>query len=301
VSSGTLRSRLIAPHTQSIHHLTGHAADGDDQMTAARPTKRNDYESLAPLFEKLADDTLPESTRRSLRERLVAEHLPVAEHIARRFRNRGQPEEDLRQVAAIGLIQAVDRFDPTRGSDFLSFAVPTITGEVRRYFRDTTWSMRVPRRLKELHSAITAKTAQLSQSLGRAPRPSELAEALGLPVEEINEGLAAASAYHSDSLDELVSSTDGVTTSIGDLLGEHDERLDVVVDRQALFPVLATLSERERTIVTLRFFGNLTQTQIADRIGLSQMHVSRLLAASIVKLRTAMTEPTPPTGPGAPA
>jgi RNA polymerase sigma-B factor len=267
-------------------------------MTTARPTKRNDYEGLAPLFDKLADDKLPEPIRRSVRERLVAEHLPVAEHIARRFRNRGQPEEDLRQVAAIGLIQAIDRFDPGRGSDFLSFAVPTITGEVRRYFRDTTWSMRVPRRLKELHAAISAKTAQLSQSLGRAPRPSELAEALGLPIEDIQEGLAAASAYHSDSLDELVSSTDGVTTSVGDLLGEDDERLDVVIDRQALFPVLAKLSERERTIVTLRFFGNLTQTQIADRIGLSQMHVSRLLAASIAKLRTAMTQPADePAGP----
>jgi RNA polymerase sigma-B factor len=259
-------------------------------MTTARPTRQNDYAGLSPLFDKLADQELPEPARRSVRERLVAEHLPVAEHIARRFRNRGQPEEDLRQVATIGLIQAIDRFDPARGSDFLSFAVPTITGEVRRYFRDTTWSVRVPRRLKELHAAITAKTAQLSQHLGRAPRPSELAEALGLPIEEIQEGLAAATAYHSDSLDEQVSSADGATTSVGDLLGEYDERLDDVLDRQALFPVLATLPERERVIVLLRFFGNLTQTQIADRIGLSQMHVSRLLAASITKLRTAMTD-----------
>jgi RNA polymerase sigma-B factor len=259
-------------------------------LTTTRPSRQNDYAGLAPLFEKLADQRLPEPARRSVREQLVAEHLPVAEHIARRFRNRGQPEEDLRQVATIGLIQAIDRFDPARGSDFLSFAVPTITGEVRRYFRDTTWSVRVPRRLKELHAAIVAKTAQLSQSMGRAPRPSELAEALDLPIEEIQEGLAAASAYHSDSLDELVSATDGVTTSVGDLLGEKDERLDDVVDRQALFPVLATLPERERAIVLLRFFGNLTQTQIADRVGLSQMHVSRLLSASIAKLRTAMTE-----------
>jgi RNA polymerase sigma-B factor len=259
-------------------------------MTTTRSSRQNDYAGLAPLFEKLADQRLPEQARRSVRERLVAEHLPVAEHIARRFRNRGQPEEDLRQVATIGLIQAIDRFDPARGSDFLSFAVPTITGEVRRYFRDTTWSVRVPRRLKELHAAITAKTGELSQHLGRAPRPSELAEALGLPIEEIQEGLAAASAYHSDSLDELVSSADGVTTSVGDLLGDHDDRLNDVLDRQALFPVLATLPERERAIVLLRFFGNLTQTQIADRVGLSQMHVSRLLSASIARLRTAMTD-----------
>lgn len=260
-------------------------------MATARPLKRNDYEDLAPLFHQLADRALPEPTRQSVRARLVAEHLPVAEHIARRFRNRGQSEDDLRQVAAVGLIQAVDRFDPERGSDFLSFAVPTITGEVRRYFRDATWSVSVPRRLKELHAAITTTTAQLSQSLGRAPRPSELAEALGRPIEEIHEGLSAANAYHSDSLDEMVSSADGVTTSVGDLLGGQDDELDDVESRQTLFPALAKLPERERTIVTLRFFGNLTQTQIADRIGLSQMHVSRLLSASITKLRTELAEP----------
>jgi RNA polymerase sigma-B factor len=259
-------------------------------MAAPRSLNRNDYEDLAPLFHQLADGALPEPTRQSVRARLVAEHLPVAEHIARRFRNRGQPDDDLRQVAAIGLIQAVDRFDPKRGSDFLSFAVPTITGEVRRYFRDATWSVGVPRRLKELHSAITKTTAQLSQTLGRAPRPSELAEALGRPIEEIHEGLSAAGAYHSDSLDETVSGADGVTTSVGDLLGGQDDDMADVDSRQTLFPALAKLAERERTIGVLRFFGNLTQTQIADRIGLSQMHVSRLLSASIAKLRTELAE-----------
>jgi RNA polymerase sigma-B factor len=257
-------------------------------MTAARPAKRHEYDDLTQLFDQLADPSLPEPERRSVRDRLVAEHLPVAEHIARRFRNRGQPDEDLRQVAAIGLIQAVDRFDPSRGSDFLAFAVPTITGEVRRYFRDATWSVRVPRRVKELHAAITSKTTELSHELGRAPRPSELAKALGRPVEEIHEGLAAANAYHSDSLDELVSATEGATTSLGELLGAEDERLAGVIDREALLPALSVLAERERAIVVLRFFGNLTQTQIADRVGLSQMHVSRLLAASIATLRGAL-------------
>ncbi len=261
-------------------------------MTAARPArsaKRNEYEQLTPLFDQLTDEGLPEQMRHAVRERLVAEHLPIAEHIARRFRNRGQSEEDLRQVAAIGLIQAVDRFDPTRGSDFLAFAVPTITGEVRRYFRDATWAVRVPRRVKELHASITAKSTELSLELGRAPRPSELAEALDRPVEEIYEGLVAANAYHSGSLDELVSSGDGATVSVGDLLGEEDERLAGVVDREALLPALAKLPERERAIVVLRFFGNLTQTQIADRVGLSQMHVSRLLSSSIATMRSAMS------------
>lgn len=258
---------------------------------AVRPTNRNDYENLAPLFLQLIDLELPEPTRRSVRARLVAEHLPVAEHIARRFRNRGQPDEDLRQVAAVGLIQAVDRFDPQRGSDFLSFAVPTITGEVRRYFRDATWSVGVPRRLKELHAAITKTTAALSQDLGRAPRPSELAEALDLPIQEIHEGLSASGAYHSDSLDEAVSGADGVNTSLGDLLGGQRDDMAEVDRRQTLFPALAKLPERERTIVVLRFFGNLTQTQIADRVGLSQMHVSRLLSASLATLRTELAEP----------
>ena len=261
-------------------------------MATARPSKRN-YEDLAQLFHQLADDGLPEPDRQTVRARLVAEHLPVAEHIARRFRNRGQPDEDLRQVAAVGLIQAVDRFDPNRGSDFLSFAVPTITGEVRRYFRDATWSVGVPRRLKELHAAITKTTSQLSQTLGRAPRPSELAEALGKPVEEIHEGLSAAGAYHSDSLDETVSGLDGVTTSVGDLLGGHDDDMADVESRQTLFPALAKLPERERTIVVLRFFGNLTQTQIAERIGLSQMHVSRLLSASLATLRSELAPAEP--------
>jgi RNA polymerase sigma-B factor len=256
-------------------------------MTATRPTKYTEYDHLTPLFEQMADDRLSERARQQLRERIVAGHLPVAEHIARRFRNRGQPEDDLRQVAALGLIQAVDRFDPGRGNNFLAFAVPTITGEVRRYFRDSTWSVRVPRRAKELHTAITAKTAELSHDLGRAPKPTELAEALDLPLADVQEGLAASAAYRSASLDELAA-----TVPLGDVLGDDDRRLAEAVDRQSLIPALATLPERERTVVILRFFGDLTQTQIAERVGLSQMHVSRLLAASIAHLREQMADTT---------
>lgn len=242
----------------------------------------SEYAQAAPLFDQLADPNLTDRERRALRNRIVAEHLPVAEHIARRFHNRGQPDDDLRQVAVLGLIQAVDRFDPTRGSDFLAYAVPTITGEVRRYFRDTSWSLRVPRSLKEMHAQIRAETTRLSHELGRAPRPSELAHALGRPLEDIHEGLAAGNAFHSDSLDEPTP-TGGA--SVADLLGTEDARLESVLDRQELFPALAQLPERERAIVLLRFFGNLTQTQIAERVGLSQMHVSRLLSASLATLR----------------
>ncbi|HEX3792511.1 MAG TPA: RNA polymerase sigma factor SigF [Pseudonocardiaceae bacterium] len=260
-------------------------------MTATEQPGRTNYDHLAPLFNQLADNGLSESERSAVRERLVAEHLPVAEHIARRFANRGQPVEDLTQVAAIGLVQAVDRFDPERGTDFLSFAVPTITGEIRRYFRDSTWSVRVPRRLKELNATISAAATTLGQRLGRAPRASELAVELGLPIDEIHEGLAAGNAYRSDSLDEKLSHETGAT--FADRLGTPDEDLLTVENREALYPALATLAERERTIVVLRFFGNLTQTQIAERVNISQMHVSRLLATSLAKLRRALDgEPT---------
>ncbi|HEX3788452.1 MAG TPA: SigB/SigF/SigG family RNA polymerase sigma factor [Pseudonocardiaceae bacterium] len=253
-------------------------------MTTTEQPSRTGYDHLASLFEQLADTDLSESQRCHLRTRLVAEHLPVAEHIARRFTNRGQPAEDLRQVAALGLIHAVDRFDPRHGSDFLSFAVPTITGEVRRYFRDATWCVRVPRRLKELNATISATATELGQQLGRAPRASELAARLDLPIEEIHEGLAAGNAYRSDSLDDKIPHQGGEST-----LGSQSDDLLTVENRETLYPALAALPERERTIVVLRFFGNLTQTQIAERVNLSQMHVSRLLATSLVELRAALT------------
>ena len=236
-----------------------------------------EYEEFAPLFDELADETCGESEHSAIRARLVTEHLPVAEHIAHRFRNRGQPEEDLRQVATIGLINAVDRFDPDRGSDFLSFAVPTITGEVRRYFRDSTWSLRVPRRLKELHTTITAASARLGQQLGRSPKPSELAAELNVPIEEVYDGLRVGYAYNSESLDE----PGPRAQSRDEQLGFDDGNLSTVENREALYPALAELPEREAKIVVLRFFGNLTQSQIAERIGISQMHVSRLLTASL--------------------
>ncbi len=187
-------------------------------------------------------------------------------------------------MATVGLINAIDRFTPDRGADFFSFAVPTISGEVRRHFRDLGWSMRVPRRLKDLHVSINSAVSHLSQELGRAPRPSEIATHLGVPVTDVLEGLEASEAYRSTSLDELLSSEQGSAT-VGELVGEADSEIDRVEYRQALRPLLAELAERERTIVVLRFFGNLTQTQIADKVGISQMHVSRLLAQTLDRLR----------------
>lgn len=260
----------------------------EESKTEEKKSRSGDYDHLAPLFAELAG-TPAGPKRDTLRDRLVTEHLPVAQHIARRFGHRGEPHEDLVQVATVGLINAVDRFDPERGSDFLSFAVPTIMGEVRKYFRDSSWSVRMPRRLKELHLAINAGTSRLSQSLGRAPTPSELAEHLGLSREEIHEGLAAGNAYQSASLDDMLMSEDS-SISLGSTIGEEDPEIAMIEQREALHPLLEKLPERERKIVVMRFFGNMTQTQIAQKVGISQMHVSRLLAKTLRQLRDVLEE-----------
>lgn len=244
----------------------------------------HEYDHLVPLLQRYAALAPDDPGREPLRDELVTGFLPVAQHIARRFANRGEPLDDLVQVATVGLINAIDRFSPERGSDFLSFAVPTISGEVRRHFRDLGWSMRVPRRLKDLHVSINGVVSELSQQLGRAPKPSEIAERLDVPVADVLEGLEASEAYRSSSLDEMLSSEKGSAT-VGELVGAADAELDRVDSRQALRPVLAELPPRERAIVVLRFFGNMTQTQIAEEVGISQMHVSRLLAQTLTRLR----------------
>lgn len=242
------------------------------------------YEHLTPVLEEYSGLDPDDPRRERMRDQLVTGYLPVAQHIARRFAHRGEPLDDLTQVATVGLINAIDRFSPEKGAEFFSFAVPTISGEVRRHFRDQSWSMRVPRRLKDMHVSINAAVSELSQHLGRSPRPSEIAEHLDLPVSEVLEGLEASEAYRSSSLDEMLSSEDGSAT-VGELVGEADAELDRVDYREALRPLLAELAPRERTIVMLRFFGNRTQTQIANEVGISQMHVSRLLAQTLGRLR----------------
>ncbi|MPZ64528.1 MAG: SigB/SigF/SigG family RNA polymerase sigma factor [Pseudonocardiaceae bacterium] len=249
----------------------------------SRRGETTDYSHLMPLFRDFAGLGESGHRRAALRQKLVEGHLPVAKHIARRFAQRGEPLDDLEQVATVGLINAIDRFDPHRGVDFLSYAVPTVTGEVRRHFRDLGWGMRVPRRLKDLHVTLGAASSSLSQKLGRAPTATELAKHLQLPKEEVVEGLAAANAYRGTSLDRLTDE-DG-WGSIADIVGQADHQLEQVEYRESLKPMLSRLPERERTILMLRFFGNMTQTQIADRIGISQMHVSRLLSQTLASLR----------------
>jgi RNA polymerase sigma-B factor len=259
----------------------------DDRAGTSTPPvsdNRRRAERTAPLFAELATLEKDDPRRERLREILVEEHLPLVRHFARRFSNRGEPFDDLLQVGTLGLIAAIDRFDPSRGVEFLSFAVPTITGEIKRHFRDQGWSVRVPRRLQELHLSLNSAVGELAQKNGRAPTPSELAEHLGIPRAEVLEGLAVANAYRSSSLDERLSGEDDSPT-LAATLGEEDAALEGVEYRESLQPLLATIPARERRILILRFFGNMTQSQIAADIGISQMHVSRLLSQTLAKLR----------------
>lgn len=243
------------------------------------------YDHLAPLLARLPSHA-GEQDRTRLREELALAFLPVVEHIATRYGGRGEPTDDLEQVGTIGLLGALDRFTPPPDVDdvvgaFLGFAVPTITGEIRRHFRDRTWSMRVPRRMKDLQGPIREATATLAADLRRAPRPSEIAAHLGVGLDEVVEALQAQSAYTPASLDAPLR-PDGAT--VADLHGDLDTALATVVYRQELRAALDELPARERRILVLRFFGDRTQTQIAEEMGLSQMHVSRLLSRSLAAL-----------------
>ncbi|MEV7557337.1 RNA polymerase sigma factor SigF [Streptomyces sp. NPDC048331] len=250
--------------------------------TPALPDPR-DRSGARALFIELR--ALPDGSveKAELRNRLVRMHLPLVEHLARRFRNRGEPLDDLTQVATIGLIKSVDRFDPDRGVEFSTYATPTVVGEIKRHFRDKGWAVRVPRRLQELRLSLTTATAELSQQHGRSPTVHELAERLGISEEEVLEGLESANAYSTLSLD--VPDTDDESPAVADTLGSEDEALEGVEYRESLKPLLEGLPPREKRILLLRFFGNMTQSQIAQEVGISQMHVSRLLARTLAQLR----------------
>ncbi|MFG2572379.1 RNA polymerase sigma factor SigF [Streptomyces sp. NPDC048481] len=244
------------------------------------PADRSGARAMFVELRKLQDGS-PEYAE--MRNQLVRMHLPLVEHLARRFRNRGEPLDDLTQVATIGLIKSVDRFDPERGVEFSTYATPTVVGEIKRHFRDKGWAVRVPRRLQELRLALTTATAELSQQHGRSPTVHELAEKLAISEEEVLEGLESANAYSTLSLD--VPDTDDESPAVADTLGAEDEALEGVEYRESLKPLLEDLPPREKRILLLRFFGNMTQSQIAQEVGISQMHVSRLLARTLAQLR----------------
>ena len=232
------------------------------------------------LFERLSGLPAGDPERARIRGYLVELHLPLVEYLARRFRNRGEWLDDLTQVATIGLIKSIDRFDLDRGVEFSTYATPTIVGEIKRHFRDKGWAVRVPRRLQELKLSLTKAIGELAQREGRAPTVSELAAHLQMSEEEVLEGLESANAYSTVSLD-APDSGDEDAPAVSDSLGMVDDALEGVEYRESLKPLLEQLPPREKKILLLRFFGNMTQSQIAVELGISQMHVSRLLARTL--------------------
>ena len=231
-----------------------------------------------------------EQERTAYREKLVDQHIGLVEFLARRFRNRGEPLEDLVQVGTIGLLKAIERFELDREVEFSTYATPTIVGELKRHFRDKGWAVRVPRRLQELHLEITKVVGSIGQELGRSPTIREIAQAASLSEEEVLEGLEIAQAYNFTSLDAPIETDDGGATTFADQLGTEDEHLENLEYRASLAPEMAKLPERERSILYLRFFKGMTQSEIADRLGISQMHVSRLLTRTLMRLRQALEE-----------
>lgn len=240
------------------------------------------------LWARLDDPTLDDASRAALRARLIVCHLPIAAYLARRYSGRGEPLTDLTQVAVLALIGAVDRFDASRGVPFASFAAPTIIGGIKRHFRDATWSMRVPRRMQELRLQLATGTEELAHTLSRPPTTAELATQLHVSEEDIAGARLCAHAYRPLSLDRPTMDDDGA--GLVDTLGGTDEGIDAVDRHELLRRGLAGLPERERRIIALRFFGDMTQSQIAVDLGVSQMHVSRLLAHALAQLRTGLLD-----------
>jgi RNA polymerase sigma-B factor len=231
------------------------------------------------VFDRFQQDHDP-----ATREELVERYLPLARHLARRYKGRGEID-DLYQVAAFALVKAIDRFDPDRGLAFTSFAVPTILGELKRYFRDHGWAVRVPRDVQELKLRLDRTVEAMTTELGRSPTPAELGDRLDVPVEQVIEALGAATAHYPDSLDRPV--TEDGEEAINLLVAGNDPGYAQVENAELVDGLLATLPERERLILKLRFEDELTQAEIGRRLDISQMHVSRLIRQSIAALQVA--------------
>ncbi|MGW2187204.1 SigB/SigF/SigG family RNA polymerase sigma factor [Streptomyces sp. NPDC001667] len=274
------------PMTRATTAPTAPASPARRQRThraAPRPHPHHDAPDTQPAFRRLA--ALPDGPAKdALRQQIVRAWMPMAERLALQFRNRGETVEDLRQVALLGLVKAVHRYDPDRGSAFESFAVPTIVGEVKRHFRDHMWDVHVPRRVQELRNRVRTAWHELTRSAdGRGPGVEEIARHTGLTEDEVRAGLEALQSYNTLSLDAELPGADD-SYALVDTLGEPEPGFDLVVDRESLKPELRALPEREREILYLRFFCDMTQSRIADHLGISQMHVSRLLSRTCTRL-----------------
>ncbi|MFI6151409.1 SigB/SigF/SigG family RNA polymerase sigma factor [Kitasatospora sp. NPDC051170] len=238
------------------------------------------------LFERLAGLAHETHTYSYVRATIIELNMPLVRFIAARFRHRAEDMDDILQVGTVGLIKAVDGYDPHRGAEFVTYALPTIAGEIKRFFRDTSWPVRVPRSMQELYLTVVRGSDRLEQELGRLPRPEEIAEDLHLTVEQATEGVVAGRVYRPTSLDALCErSTDETGSTLLDRLGDCDPGIELADFRTAVRPLLAELPPREQTVLKLRFWDGCTQSEIAERIGVSQMHVSRLLSTTLAALR----------------
>jgi RNA polymerase sigma-B factor len=237
--------------------------------------------AIRALFERWQRDNDPRA-----RECLVERYLPLARKLAARYRGRaGEPFDDLLQVASLGLLHAIDRFDPDRGTAFSTFAVPTILGQLKRYFRDAGWSVHVPRGAQELALRVQEAEQAISPRLGRSPTADELAQYMEVSVEQVIDGLEAAAAHHATSLEQPHDELDGESQSLSDLLGDDDPRFEQIDASITIASAARQLSKDELRVLELRFYGELTQSEIAKRIGASQMQVSRILRRALAHLR----------------
>ena len=284
-SAGTTGGAGVAAGTGMV--ATG-AEDVVDGVPAA-PVRRRDAlaEQTAVLLTRIHSGEVDDTERQRLVDEIVLLNLPVARSLAMRYRERGVPLEDLMQVAALGLVKAAHGFDAERGKDFMAYAAPTITGEIKRHFRDTGWAVRPPRRLQELRTRVATMTQSLSQDSGRSPTVKELATALEVSEEDVVEAMVSSNGYATSSLD---APPDGESGSWADTVADPDMTLTLTPDRLALQQTLAKLPERERRILALRFFADKTQSEIGAEIGVTQMQVSRLLSRALMRLREQLEE-----------
>ncbi|RYU09530.1 SigB/SigF/SigG family RNA polymerase sigma factor [Nocardioides iriomotensis] len=268
---------------------TSHRARRTPSGVTEQPLTRSQrIERTAHLLEQ-AQTSRPAQRHRLLDE-VVVLNMPVARSVAHRYRSKGIAEDDLDQVAFMALVRAAHQFDPGFERDFLSYAVPTIRGELKKHFRDSGWTVRPPRWIQELQGRIAEAAAELTQELGRSPRPSEIADVLEEDPERVLEALSTDGCYLPDSLDRPVREDESSGSSLGDHLGDEAAAYDAAEARLLLAPVVRRLGERDRRILDLRFFHDRTQQEIADEIGVTQMHVSRLLARILDDLRSQLDE-----------
>jgi RNA polymerase sigma-B factor len=240
------------------------------------------------LFLRLAELEQDSPERTYVRDTLIELNLPLVRYAAARFRSRNEPMEDIVQVGTIGLIKAIDRFDCERGVEFPTFAMPTVVGEIKRFFRDTSWAVHVPRRLQEARVQLARANEELRSRLGRTPTTRELSELMSLPEEEVVDAQLASNGYRSASLDAAISGNEDGEAALADFIGDEDAALGLVEDFHALAPMIAELDERDRQIIHWRFVEELTQKEIGERLGVSQMHVSRLITRMLTRLREGM-------------